>query len=61
MVPFEDAIGQVLQQAALFPRRVVEVNLMESLNYVLAENIRAPDPQPPFPASIKDGYAVIGK
>ena len=25
------------------------------------ENVRAHQPHPPFPASVKDGYAVIGK
>jgi gephyrin len=26
---------------------------------VLAEDVRNPEPQPPFPASIMDGYAVV--
>jgi len=29
------------------------------LNRILAEDVVARDPLPPFPASIKDGYAVI--
>jgi hypothetical protein len=28
--------------------------------HVLAEDVRANEPLPPFPASVKDGYAVIG-
>ena len=31
----------------------------DALGRVLAEDIHAKDPLPPFPASIKDGYAVI--
>ena len=30
-----------------------------ALNRVLGEDVRARDPLPPFPASIKDGYAVL--
>ena len=33
----------------------------DALGRVLAEDINAKDPLPPFPASIKDGYAVIGQ
>lgn len=29
-----------------------------ALGYIIAEDIQAKDPLPPFPASIKDGYAV---
>lgn len=32
----------------------------DALGYYLAEDVYATDPLPPFPASIKDGYAVIG-
>ncbi|KAL0270380.1 UNVERIFIED_CONTAM: hypothetical protein PYX00_007811 [Menopon gallinae] len=35
------------------------VSLGEGLGYVLAEDVVAAYPLPPFPASIKDGYAVI--
>lgn len=35
------------------------VKMEDSLGYVLAEDIQAQDPLPPFPASIKDGYAII--
>lgn len=37
----------------------VTVPLHQALGKVLAEDVRAPDPLPPYPASIKDGYAVI--
>lgn len=32
----------------------------DCLGHILAEDVHAKDPLPPFPASIKDGYAVIG-
>jgi len=31
-----------------------------ALHRVIAEDVFAAEPLPPFPASIKDGYAVIG-
>ena len=31
----------------------------DALDRVLAEDVKARDPLPPFPASVKDGYAVI--
>lgn len=37
-----------------------EVSFQVACGRILAEDVRAPDPLPPFPASIKDGYAVIG-
>ena len=36
-----------------------EIQFDEALHRVLTENVVAGDPLPPFPASIKDGYAVI--
>lgn len=44
-----------------FTGTTVEVDLLTSLGYILADDVIAKDPQPPFPASIKDGYAVISK
>jgi gephyrin len=35
------------------------MNFTEALGRVLAEDVFAKDPLPPFPASIKDGYAVL--
>lgn len=34
---------------------------VDALGLYLAEDVYAKDPLPPFPASIKDGYAVVGK
>ena len=33
---------------------------VEALGAVIAEDVCAREPHPPFPASVKDGYAVIG-
>ena len=33
----------------------------DSLGYIIAEDVHAGIPLPPFPASVKDGYAVICK
>ncbi|WP_274376800.1 molybdopterin biosynthesis protein [Acidilobus saccharovorans] len=40
------------------PLGVIEVPLLESLNKVLAEDIRAPIDYPPFDRSMVDGYAI---
>ncbi|KAG6557815.1 hypothetical protein Mapa_000582 [Marchantia paleacea] len=37
----------------------VSVPLHQALGATLAEDLTAPDPLPPYPASIKDGYAVV--
>lgn len=37
----------------------VTLPLHDALGAILAEDIVAPEPLPPFPASIKDGYAVV--
>lgn len=57
MISAEEALSKVLSVAERLPP--VTVPLQEALGKILAEEIRAPDPLPPYPASIKDGYAVI--
>ena len=37
----------------------MEAALPDALGRVLAESVLAREPLPPFPASIKDGYAVL--
>lgn len=53
----EEALEIVLRVLQRLPP--VTVHLRDALGKVLAEDIRAGDPLPPFPASIKDGYAVV--
>ena len=38
---------------------VIKMKFSNALGYILAEDVFAKDPLPPFPASIKDGYAVV--
>lgn len=58
MLQVEEALAAVLSAAAghAAPHAVP---LQGALGLVLAEDVCAPDPLPPFRASIKDGYAVV--
>ncbi|ELT95068.1 hypothetical protein CAPTEDRAFT_226958 [Capitella teleta] len=57
MVSVDEALKTVLQYANQggTHRR----NFKDALGFVLAEDVFSQEPLPPFPASIKDGYAVI--
>ncbi|CAN8252488.1 unnamed protein product [Cochlearia groenlandica] len=57
MISTEEALRIILAVSERLPP--VMVSLQESLGKVLAEDIHAPDPLPPYPASVKDGYAVV--
>jgi gephyrin len=57
MLSVEAALAAVLAQASPLPP--VTIPARQALGYVLAAEIRASEPLPPFPASVKDGYAVI--
>ncbi|KAK9062625.1 hypothetical protein SSX86_019813 [Deinandra increscens subsp. villosa] len=57
MISAEEAVRIVLDLSKRLPP--VTVDLHDAFGKVLAEDIRAPDPLPPYPASVKDGYAVI--
>ncbi len=35
-----------------------DLNLSEAAGHILAQDVVAADPLPPFPASMKDGFAV---
>lgn len=58
MISVDEAV-KIITDNTLPCGKIIEVSLMDSLGYCLASDIHARDPQPPFPASIKDGYAVI--
>jgi gephyrin len=47
----------VLEHAEILGTEMVTYT--EALGRVLAEDVFTKDPHPPFPASIKDGYAVL--
>uniref|UniRef100_A0A1D1YDI4 Molybdopterin biosynthesis protein CNX1 n=1 Tax=Anthurium amnicola TaxID=1678845 RepID=A0A1D1YDI4_9ARAE len=57
MITTEEALRIVLSAAQRL--EPVTVPIREALGLVLAEDVRARDPLPPYRASIKDGYAVI--
>ncbi|KAF3336319.1 molybdopterin biosynthesis protein CNX1 isoform X1 [Carex littledalei] len=57
MIPVEEALQTVLRVANRLD--TVAVSLSDALGHVLAEDVLALEPLPPFPASIKDGYAVV--
>ncbi|GAV72625.1 MoCF_biosynth domain-containing protein/MoeA_N domain-containing protein/MoeA_C domain-containing protein [Cephalotus follicularis] len=57
MISAEEALQIVLSVSQRLPS--VTVSLHDALGMLLAEDIRAPDPLPPYPASVKDGYAVV--
>ena len=54
MLSVDEALRLVLRVAQRLPR--VTVPLHESLGKVLADDVTAPDPLPPYPASIKVSY-----
>lgn len=57
MITVKEALETVLRVAQRL--QPVSVPIHEAHGKVLAQDIQAPDPLPPYPASIKDGYAVI--
>ncbi len=57
LVSIEHALNAILAHS--LELGVERVPLTDSLDRVLAEDVYAPAPVPPFPASAKDGYAVI--
>ncbi|RLT42801.1 MAG: molybdopterin molybdenumtransferase MoeA [Chloroflexi bacterium] len=57
MLSVEAALAAVLAQASPLPP--VTIPARQALGYILAGDIRARAALPPFPASVKDGYAVI--
>lgn len=57
MISAKEALHRVLGVAR--PLSLVTVPIHGALGLILAEDIRAPDPFPPYRSSIKDGYAVV--
>jgi molybdopterin biosynthesis enzyme len=58
MISVDEAIAIMLQQTEPLPAVTVPLQQLQ-LGSILAQDAVAPDPLPPFPASIMDGYAVI--
>ncbi len=59
MLPVSDALAIVLREAAALRLPARRFEVAHALGLVLAAEVRAVDPLPPFAASIKDGYAVV--
>ncbi|KAK7079432.1 hypothetical protein SK128_007137 [Halocaridina rubra] len=57
MISVAEATNAVI--SAAWQCSTKRIKMDSALGYVLAEDIQAADPLPPFPASIKDGYAVV--
>lgn len=56
MISVADALQSVLNVCQRLPP--VTVSLHSALGKVLAQDIRAPDPLPPYPASVKVTYPI---
>lgn len=59
-IGLQQALEIIAARAAQHRLPVVTVTLADALGRVLAEDIRAPHPLPPFTNSAMDGYAVRG-
>ena len=57
MLPVAEALDVVLAQAQPLPPQ--SIDLAEAHGHILAQDVVARDSLPPFPASVKDGYAVV--
>lgn len=56
LVSMSDALSVIKENANCLPKTVVSIE--DSLGHILASDVFAQEPFPPFPASVKDGYAV---
>ncbi len=57
MLPVAEALDTVLTQAQPLPPQ--SIDLADVHGHILAQDVVAHDSLPPFPASVKDGYAVV--
>lgn len=57
MIPVEEAISTALSQ--VHPLEPLRVPFSDALGLVLAEDVHATEPMPPFRAAAVDGYAII--
>ena len=57
LVSMSDALSVIKENANCLPKTVVSIE--DSLGHILASGVFAQEPFPPFPASVKDGYAVL--
>lgn len=57
LISVEEAQGRTLERVRVL--EMIGIPFHESLGFVLAEDVHAPENVPPFAASAKDGFAVI--
>ncbi|MDM8519941.1 molybdopterin molybdotransferase MoeA [Anaerolineales bacterium HSG6] len=57
MIPIEEALSLIERHVQRLP--AISLPFEQTLGLVLAEDIVAVEPMPPFPASAVDGYAVV--
>lgn len=57
LVPMDEALSMIMNNSQCLPKMVI--TLEDSLGFILASDVFAKEPFPPFPASVKDGYAVL--
>lgn len=56
LISVEEAVQEIITHCRRLERR--EVSILQSFGYVLAEEVRAATPLPPFDRAALDGYAV---
>eukprot|EP00026_Physarum_polycephalum_P005195 Phypoly_transcript_05225.p1 GENE.Phypoly_transcript_05225~~Phypoly_transcript_05225.p1 ORF type:complete len:667 (-),score=107.75 Phypoly_transcript_05225:4-1980(-) len=59
MISVEEALNIILGNTSILPQSKVSIDAANGL--FLAEDVVAGEPLPPFPASIKDGYAIVAE
>lgn len=59
MISFEEAVSIILRE--VHPLHPVRVPFSQAWGLVLAEEVYAPEPMPPFEAASVDGYAVVAE
>lgn len=57
MIEIEEALAIIEREVRSLP--AVRLAFAEAMGYVLAEDVYAAEPMPPFPAAAVDGFAVI--
>lgn len=57
MLSVEEALALIQRHTARLP--VIELPFWQAQGFVLAEDVFASEPMPPFPAAAVDGYAVL--
>ncbi|XP_078491956.1 gephyrin [Ciona intestinalis] len=58
LLSMDEAFSSILTNVSTLP--IISKYYSDAIDHILAEDIRAKAPIPPFPASVMDGYAVIG-